>query len=90
MTDEQAIECREHLDAIIEITSGTKLTTLFADLQKQMNLPNDVMHLVFKAVLTQVQDAMIMSFTQTGEYLQQAIQSPDVQAALRAKIRGED
>jgi hypothetical protein len=86
MTAEQEKECQEHIDAIIEITTGAKLSSIIDNVRQQINLPGEVGNMVFGVVQKQVMDAMVESFARTGEQLKQAIDNPAMQEELRKKI----
>jgi hypothetical protein len=86
MTPEQEKECQEHLDALLEITSGIKLSTLLENVQKQMNLSGEEERLVLDVIQKAINDGLVASFAQTGEQLKQLLNNPAMQAEMRAKI----
>jgi hypothetical protein len=86
MTAEQEQECRDHLDAILEITCGIKLSTLLDQVREQMKLPPELEGLVIDIVQKDVTASMQASFAQTGEELKKLLNNPDAQAAMWEKL----
>jgi hypothetical protein len=86
MTAEQEVACREHIDAILEITSGVKLSTLFESTLKQMNLSEEQGRLLIDVIQKSVADSMQAGFVQAGEQLTQILNDPVMQAKLREQI----
>jgi hypothetical protein len=86
MTEEQVQECYAHLDAILELTSGFKLSTVFNTLKQQMHLSPEDEQLIFGVVSKTINDSIILSFTQAGDQFKQLIDDPVKQAEMRDKM----
>jgi hypothetical protein len=86
LTDEEQQQCREHLDAILEITSGVKLSTLLDSVVQQMQLSGVELEVVFNEVQKTVNANILAGFAQTSTQLKQLFEDPAMQAEMRAKI----
>jgi hypothetical protein len=86
MTAEQEQECYEHLDAILELTGGVKLSTLMNGMKQQMRLSAEEEELVFGVIQKTINDSIILSFTQAGDQIKQMFDNPVMQAEMREKM----
>jgi hypothetical protein len=88
LTAEENLECREHIDRLLEITSGLKLSDLFETVRKQMNLSEKDEQAVFDVVQKIVYDGINDSFIRAGMELQATINNPAKQAEILSALRG--
>jgi hypothetical protein len=86
LTIEEEIACRDHLDAIVEIAGGIKLSIMLDTLKQQMKLSPEDERLIFGMIQKTINDAIFSSFAQTGEQIKNMLNNPVIQADVREKI----
>jgi hypothetical protein len=86
LTVEEDIACRDHLDAIMEITGNLKLSTMFDTIKSQMHLSKEDEAVVFGIIEKQINAMIFSAFAQTGEKLKELMNNPVLQAEMRANI----
>jgi DNA-directed RNA polymerase delta subunit len=86
LTAEEERQCRDHFDAIMELTTGMKLSSILETVQQQMNLSSEdekgMLDVIYQAINTNLWS----SFTQMGDQILQLANNPAAQAEMRAKM----
>jgi hypothetical protein len=86
LTLEEELQCRDHLDAILMITSNMKLSTILDVVRQQMHLSAEDERLVFDVIQKSINDSIFSSMAQMGEQLMQLMNNPVMQADMKEKI----
>jgi hypothetical protein len=86
LTAEEELQCRDHFDAIMELTNGMKLSLVLEQVQQQMGLNKQETREMFNIIQQAINSSIWSSFAQLGEQIMQMLNNPAAQAEIRAKM----
>jgi hypothetical protein len=86
LTAEEELQCRDHFDAIMELTSGMKLSLILEQVRQQMGLDRQETREMFDVIQQAITGSIWSSFAQLGEHIMQMLNNPAAQAEMRVKM----